>query len=232
MKMRKLFTVKEFTLIELLVVISIIVLLMSMLLPALRKSRESAKGIDCTSNLKQCGVLFLNYAGDYNDYLVPNHLTGWGGAPGTESWDVVLDQWCGYVNDKTMLICRAQLEKQMDYEKYRCYGGGVRNFLKYSRYFERQTSWPRNNNETILLQDSIANDPSGSYYRKQNFCAEGSAAYTGIHLRHFKKSNALFPDGRVSPVSFDDLATKPDGFHQKYGGHASPVYGNQFIYYQ
>lgn len=203
-----------------------------MLLPALKKSREAARGIDCSSNLKQCGVLFLNYSADYNDYLVPNNLSSWGAtAPGVDSWDVTLNEKCGYVTDKTMLLCRAQLEKQIGYGKYRCYGGGLRQFVKYSRYFERQTSWPRNNNDVILLQDSIANDPSGSYYRKQTFCAEGSASLAAIHLRHLKKSNALFPDGRVVPVSFNDLASKPDGIHQKYGGHAAPLYGNQYIYY-
>lgn len=221
----------EFTLIELLVVISIIVLLMSMLLPALKKSRESAKTIDCASSLKQCGVLFLNYSADYNDYLVPNHLTAWGAAAGVDSWDVTLNEKCGYVTDKSMLLCRAQLETQTDYEKYRSYGGGLRQFIKYNRYFERQTSWPRNNNDVILLQDSVSNDASGGYYRKQTFCAEGSASYSAIHLRHLKKGNALFPDGRVVPVSFNDLASKPDGFHQKYGGHAAPQYSNQFIYY-
>ena len=226
--MHNMFKSKGFTLLELLVVISIMIILMSMLLPALRKSRESAKTIDCSNNLRQCGVLFLNYAIDYNDYLVPNFPPGWGGL--AESWDVVLDQWCDYVKDKTILICSAQLETQTDYEKYRCYGGAVRNFNKYARFYELSARWPRNNNNVILLQDSISND-SGSYYRKQTFSAQGATSYTGIHLRHFRKSNALFPDGRVNTVSFDDLASQPDGYHYKYGGHYAPAYGNLFIFY-
>ncbi|MBI9019368.1 MAG: type II secretion system protein [Phycisphaerae bacterium] len=56
-----------FTLIELLVVISIIALLVSILMPALSKAREAAKGVVCLSNLKQWGLCFGQYSSDNND---------------------------------------------------------------------------------------------------------------------------------------------------------------------
>lgn len=63
--------VRAFTLIELLVVISIIVLLISILLPALRNAREQAKSITCASQIRQLAVAMDMYASDSKDtYLV------------------------------------------------------------------------------------------------------------------------------------------------------------------
>lgn len=50
-----------FTLIELLVVISIIAVLMAIMMPGLRKARESAKTLICASNIRQIGYAFNIY---------------------------------------------------------------------------------------------------------------------------------------------------------------------------
>ncbi|MFG0249456.1 MAG: type II secretion system protein [Phycisphaeraceae bacterium JB051] len=62
-----------FTLIELLVVISIVALLISILLPALKQARESAMSIKCGTGQKQIMVGFVMYHQDYDEYYPPHY---------------------------------------------------------------------------------------------------------------------------------------------------------------
>jgi prepilin-type N-terminal cleavage/methylation domain-containing protein/prepilin-type processing-associated H-X9-DG protein len=65
-------TRRGFTLIELLVVIGIIAILAAILFPVLARAREAARKATCNSNLRQIGVAFAMYVGDYDDCF-PNN---------------------------------------------------------------------------------------------------------------------------------------------------------------
>jgi len=84
-----------FTLVELLVVVSIIALLLSILLPSLKKAREQAKQVVCRSNQHQLMIAWQQYAAEYSDKIV-NGNTGTiaqGTAPDTGE-----DCWVGFTN--------------------------------------------------------------------------------------------------------------------------------------
>jgi prepilin-type N-terminal cleavage/methylation domain-containing protein len=83
-------TLRGFTLIELLIVIALIVLLASLLLPALSRAKEQARRAKCISNLKQISLSVKTFALDH-DWKIPWHaLTSEGGTYGlttaAEAW--------------------------------------------------------------------------------------------------------------------------------------------------
>lgn len=89
-------TRRAFTLIETLLVVSLITMLISILLPALSKARESSQRTLCVANLKQLSVAFRTYCSDNDERFPAGEYSHNGGQlikphlhnPGTdiESW--------------------------------------------------------------------------------------------------------------------------------------------------
>ncbi len=70
------------TLVEMLVAISVVVLLMSFLLPTLGRARNQAKSVTCAHRLRQLGLALHAYADDYDAYAMPTIMeaqTHWWG---------------------------------------------------------------------------------------------------------------------------------------------------------
>lgn len=130
-----------FTLVELLVVVAVISILMSLLLPALRGARDKAQGLACAGNLKQVGLCFEMYSGDFGAYC-PATYSGCGADPENGQWtifDWTRSLWRYSVGElsqriynpylpaicKTAFFCQAQPSTL---------GGGVGSGGTYQRY--------------------------------------------------------------------------------------------------
>ena len=181
-----------FTLVELLVVISIIALLLSILMPTLKKARDQAKSILCMSRIKQSLFGIQMYASDNEDWT-----------PADEAWSYALVEGGYSVDDYTdPRIFRCPSWSPFDKADvmspfFRTFG--MRRIIKhlqpwpaYPLYRHRLTSDVRNASQYVLLADTISFLPNPIYDGGQIFYFYGdTGAYANqIHCRHANKKKA------------------------------------------
>jgi prepilin-type N-terminal cleavage/methylation domain-containing protein len=104
----KSFVLKGFTMVELLVVITIIAILASMLLPALKNAKDMAKVSLCTGNQRQVGQILMMYYTDFNDALPGSRLpTKFAFGSGSITTGFGILTHTGYCTSAEILACPA-----------------------------------------------------------------------------------------------------------------------------
>ena len=91
---------RAFTMIELLVVIAIIAVLAGLLLPVLGKARETARSVNCTSNLHQVAVASMTYSMDYR-----NNLPSFRSWLYTQPGDLTTGRLYPFLKSKPVYLC-------------------------------------------------------------------------------------------------------------------------------
>ena len=217
---------RGFTLVELLVVIAIIALLISILLPSLRNSREIAKTLICATNWRSLKVANEYYADESKEWYVPIN----GGRP--------LGAWLGNRLYGRMMGLNGPIGWRL--QDYRCPStppnplplgpgqtGGGRNvfawnwsnvYTNYGPTIPRRTRVVGRQSEIIQGSDCTDWHMHRNYSRFSTWQNHREMRLWMVAYRHINdQANVVFFDGHIEALGPDDIAidrVPQDQFHR------------------
>jgi prepilin-type N-terminal cleavage/methylation domain-containing protein/prepilin-type processing-associated H-X9-DG protein len=218
---------RGFSLIELLVAIAIIGLLAALLLPALKRARESARAASCASNLRQVGLATQMYVDDYGRYF--NYYTTQGagrlwyfglespynpsGPPGSRHIDLTKAKLYPYIHAvHGVEVCPSyNYHSPLWRQKFDqiTYGYGFNIFGLTTNNVGKKPSDLRDPSRIICFADTAqvntfqppasATHPMLEEWYYVSYTSVGDLP--DVHFRHNDRANVLFCDGHVASMA-------------------------------
>lgn len=202
----------RFTIVELLIVVAVIIILLSLIQPALRRALDQAYTVHCLNNLRQ--LAFANISYEEDSRVLAGAGTG-GARHGdwTQFGDVTKGVLWEYVGNRSVYSCTVdatggsdEIGREQTYSVNN-YINGITGRELTPAYIIESSSQCDNPSETLFMVEE--NDPRGGNQREWVIAVDVLPYYwvDNMAIWHLNSSNISFLDGHVVNYQWDI----PDG---------------------